>query len=110
VIQLVVDGQVLGRGIWTAHGDRQLAPLGRLPYALYLPLVIRGGDPSERSEEWQSGAPEPGAAEEPQAPPVPSPTGTPFPTSPVSPVPGATSTPSTPIQKRATPDGASAPP
>ena len=110
VIQLVVDGQVLGRGIWTAHGDRQLAPLGRLPYALYLPLVIRGGDPSERSEEWQSGAPEPGAAEEPQAPPVPSSTGTPFPTSPVSPVPGATSIPSTPIQKRATPDGASAPP
>ena len=28
-IQLVVDGEVLATGTWTAHGDRQWRPLGK---------------------------------------------------------------------------------
>ncbi len=40
IIQLVVDGQVLGMGTWTAHGDRQWTPLGKVDlWQLYLPLV-----------------------------------------------------------------------
>ena len=43
VIQLVVDGQMLGKGTWTAHGDRQWRPLGKVDlWQLYLPLVRKG--------------------------------------------------------------------
>jgi len=41
-IQLVVDGQVLAMGMWTAHGDRQWRPLGKALWQLCLPLVGRG--------------------------------------------------------------------
>ena len=44
IIQLVVDGVVLGEGTWTAHGERQLVALGGLgPSAstLYMPLIVR---------------------------------------------------------------------
>jgi hypothetical protein len=42
-IQLVVDGQVLGMGMWTARGDRQWRPLGKVDlWQLYLPLVRKG--------------------------------------------------------------------
>ncbi|MBC8265086.1 MAG: hypothetical protein H8E47_13310, partial [Anaerolineales bacterium] len=43
VIQLVVDGQMLGKGTWTAHGDRQWRPLGKVDlWQLYLPLIRKG--------------------------------------------------------------------
>ena len=42
-IQLIVDGQVLGMDTWTAHGDRQWRPLGKVdPWRLYLPLIRKG--------------------------------------------------------------------
>jgi len=42
-IQLVVDGQMLGMGTWTAHGDRHWRPLGRAYLRqLYLPLIRKG--------------------------------------------------------------------
>jgi len=42
-IQLVVDGQVLGMGAWTEHGDLQWRPLGRLDlWQLYLPPIRKG--------------------------------------------------------------------
>jgi len=42
-IQLVVDGQVLGMGTWTAHGERQWAPLGKVEvWPVYLPLIRKG--------------------------------------------------------------------
>ncbi|MCZ7570263.1 MAG: C25 family cysteine peptidase [Ardenticatenaceae bacterium] len=42
-IRLVVDGQVLGTGMWTAHGERQWAPLGAVElHRLWLPLLRRG--------------------------------------------------------------------
>ncbi len=42
VIQLVVDGEVLGHGTWTAHGERQRVPLRRDErWDVYLPLIRR---------------------------------------------------------------------
>ncbi len=42
-IQLVVDDQVLGMGMWTAHGDRQWRSLGKVDlWQLYLPLIRKG--------------------------------------------------------------------
>ena len=42
-IQLVVDGQVLGVGTWTARGDRQWRPLGKADlWQVYLPLIRKG--------------------------------------------------------------------
>ena len=42
-IRLVVDGQVLAMGTWTAYGDRQWRPLGRVDlWQLYLPLIRKG--------------------------------------------------------------------
>jgi len=42
MIRLVVDGQTLATGVWTAHGDRQWVPLGvvRL-WEVRLPVVRR---------------------------------------------------------------------
>jgi hypothetical protein len=42
-IQVMVDGQVLGEGTWTAHGERQWRPLGKVDrWNVYLPVVQRG--------------------------------------------------------------------
>jgi hypothetical protein len=41
-IRLVVDGEVLGHGTWTAHGERQRVPLRRDErWDVYLPLIRR---------------------------------------------------------------------
>ena len=41
-IQLVVDGQVLATGMWTAHGDRQWRPLGKVDlWQVYLPVIFK---------------------------------------------------------------------
>jgi len=42
-IQLVAEGQVLGIGTWTEHGDRQWRPLGKVEmWQVYLPLIRKG--------------------------------------------------------------------
>jgi len=42
-IQLVVDGQVLGVGTCSEHGDRQWRPLGQVEvWSVYLPLIRKG--------------------------------------------------------------------
>ena len=39
-IRLMVDGQTLGTGTWTAHADRQWSPLGSAPqWQVWLPLI-----------------------------------------------------------------------
>ena len=77
-IYLIVDGQVVGRGVWTAHGERQVVPLGSAApgwFQLYLPLVVRVGAPHNGASVPQS----PGVPEEGTAAPAPSPTATPMP-------------------------------
>jgi hypothetical protein len=42
-IQLVVEGQVLASGMWTATGERQWVPLGKVEgWQVYLPLIRKG--------------------------------------------------------------------
>jgi len=42
-IQLVVEGQVLGVGTWTEHGDCHWRPLGKVEmWQVYLPLIRKG--------------------------------------------------------------------
>ncbi len=42
-IQLVVDGEVIGRGMWTEHGGRQWRSLGKVDlWQVYLPLIRKG--------------------------------------------------------------------
>jgi len=41
-IRLAVEGQVLGTTVWTAHGERQWRPLGKVDrWEVYLPLIQR---------------------------------------------------------------------
>ncbi len=50
--QLVVDGQVLATGTWTAHGNRQWRPLGKADlWELYLPLIRKGEDGRWKEED-----------------------------------------------------------
>jgi len=40
----VVDGRLLGTGVWTAHGERQRVWVGRgTLWDVYLPLIRKGG-------------------------------------------------------------------
>jgi hypothetical protein len=42
-IQLLVEGQVLAVGTWTAHGERQWRALGKVDlWQVYLPLIRKG--------------------------------------------------------------------
>jgi hypothetical protein len=42
-IWLMIDGQVLGMAMWTAHGERQWRPLGEVDlWHVYLPVIQRG--------------------------------------------------------------------
>ncbi|MFQ5854316.1 MAG: hypothetical protein ACE5LU_01540 [Anaerolineae bacterium] len=41
-IRLVVDGQEMGTGVWTAHGGRQWVPLGaERVWRVWLPMISR---------------------------------------------------------------------
>ncbi len=81
-IAIVVGGQVVGEGIWTGHGERQLVPLGGAApvwYRLYLPVVVRVGAP-ERSAAVPQSLAIPGATPTPIATLPTSPLVTPQPT------------------------------
>jgi len=41
ILELLVDGEVLGHATWTEHGERRRVGLG-ITYEVYLPLVVRG--------------------------------------------------------------------
>jgi len=78
-IDLVVEGQVVGRGFWIGHGERQVVPLGGAApdsFQLYLPLVVRVGALDNGASVPQS----PDMPGEGTAAPAPGPTATPMPT------------------------------
>jgi subtilisin-like proprotein convertase family protein len=100
-IVLVIERQIVGRGTWTSHGERQRVILGSVepgPIELYLPLIVKAA--------WQQGSavgPGGGAAGDeatstPPDTPCPTPTVAPLPTVAVSPVPTVTATlPASPL-------------
>jgi subtilisin-like proprotein convertase family protein len=92
-IQLVVEGEVVGRGMWKAHGDCQWTPLGKVDMLqLYLPIIFKGYAPG-----IESPTPMVTVTVTSTLTPTPTASGTPpTPTGTLTPTPTASGTPPTP--------------
>jgi hypothetical protein len=99
-IVLVVEGRTLGRGTWTAHGERQQVILGDMGglFELYLSLIVKTVGQQGSNTGSEGGAAGDEAATTPRHTPYPTPTLEPLPTVAASPLPTAVGTlPASPL-------------